>query len=80
MADTRATSARLAAVPSDPPCDLAHVGSDWRWHDNPRGGHWDHWERSGDDGHWEWRHYWRDDQRCNGDGDERSGSDQQSDS
>jgi hypothetical protein len=64
FADTRAAVAMFASDPAKavPQCESAHVGSDWRWHENGHGGHWDRWEAS-DDG-WEWRHYWRDDQYC----------------
>jgi hypothetical protein len=66
FADTTAAVA-TSAVSTDvavPPCEPAHVGSDWRWHDNTHGGHWDRWE-DWEDG-WEWKHYWRDDHYCHG--------------
>jgi Ni/Co efflux regulator RcnB len=64
FADTWAAVASSASGAEDatPQCEPAHVGSDWRWHENGHGGHWDRWE-AWDDG-WEWRHYWRDDQYC----------------
>jgi hypothetical protein len=71
-ASTTVAVGTSAASPQDPPpraCTPAHEeGRDWRWHDAPRGGHWDH--RQWDDGHnGAWKHLWSEDQFCAADAD-----------
>lgn len=74
-ASTTLAVATPAASPQDPPphaCTPAHEeGRDWRWHDAPQGGHWDH--RQWDNGQaGMWKHLWSEDHFCAADSNAKS--------
>ena len=61
---TAAPAAVTAAPWASRWCKPAHTGSNWRWDDGRRGGHWDKREWNQRQRRLVWTHQWRDDRYC----------------